>query len=749
MPNKSLIFLVFASLFANEQNQEIQTHKLDKVITASGFTQDLIDAPASISIVKPSEIQTRPARDLGEMVQNIPGVSVDFGVGKTGGYGISIRGLASNYTLILIDGKRVNPNLGIFPNAFSEVTTSFMPPLAAIERIEVIRGPASTLYGSDAIGGVVNIILKKNYEKFGASLGLNSTINEKSMFGNMYGLDLFISTPLDSEKKWGAQFRLKESYRDFVSSKSLKQLPNISPLRNNIVGLSQSNIYDIGSRISYNMDSKNHFYFDISYGNQFYNNSQAQGLLGSVGSKGGYKPYLFFNRLNTIFSHSGHFIEKDTGLIRSLSTSTSLQYNLATNYGRLITNEIKNAGKHGINIGDSRELRGDDVILDHDTKINFLGFINATFGARYWFNSMHDMLYKAVSGRSPWGYQHIGAVFSEAEFTLSDSVFLTLGARGNASSLFGLNASPRAYLVYDPLDGLAVIKGGISSGYRTPDLNNLLPGVTGLTSQGRVPVYGNPFLKPESSLNYEISFASDNDYLDLSLTGFFTQFLDKLNTMQVQQNGAIGNTGFKCTITDNSTSSGGTGNSNCSYQVNEDRALSYGLEVFLGTKLIKIGSSKIDYNISYTLNKTEIIKGKALGRPLSQIPLHSLNTTLNYYYKNFAAAYLRGEFKSGIFRDSDILSRGNRDFNTTLKEITKLGINPYYKPYFLLHIGANFQLTDSLKLNLGIYNVLDHDFTTYEIYNSSSNGSSTQQVALDYKYIKEGRRYFASLTFEF
>ena len=70
------------------------------------------------------------------------------GTGKTGGLDISIRGLPSEYTLILIDGRRQNTAGNVTPNGFNETATSFMPPLSAIERIEVIRGPMSTLYGS-------------------------------------------------------------------------------------------------------------------------------------------------------------------------------------------------------------------------------------------------------------------------------------------------------------------------------------------------------------------------------------------------------------------------------------------------------------------------------------------------------------------------------------------------------------------------------------------------------------------------
>src|SRR3546814_17854218 len=83
--------------------------------------------------------------------------------------------MPSQYTLILIDGRRQNAAGNVTPNGFNETSTSFMPPLSAIERIEVIRGPMSTLYGSDAMGRVINIITRKGDKEWTGSGTQNYT----------------------------------------------------------------------------------------------------------------------------------------------------------------------------------------------------------------------------------------------------------------------------------------------------------------------------------------------------------------------------------------------------------------------------------------------------------------------------------------------------------------------------------------------------------------------------------------------
>ncbi|HCO72297.1 MAG TPA: ferric siderophore receptor protein, partial [Enterococcus sp.] len=128
------------------------------VVSAAGFEQDIKNAPASISVVTKEDIEKKNATSIADLLADVPGIDVRNGVGKTGGLNVSMRGMKAEDTLILIDGRRqTTATDNIMPNGFSEASTSFMPPLSAIERIEVIRGPMSTLYGSDAMGGVINI----------------------------------------------------------------------------------------------------------------------------------------------------------------------------------------------------------------------------------------------------------------------------------------------------------------------------------------------------------------------------------------------------------------------------------------------------------------------------------------------------------------------------------------------------------------------------------------------------------------
>lgn len=708
------------SLLANEKQ-----YNLDKVVTsASGFSQELKDAPASISSIGSQELHNKPIRDLGEALSQVSGVSIDAEVGKTGGYNISIRGMPSSYTLILIDGKRQNTTSAGLPNGFTEAFTSFMPPISAIERIEVIRGPASTLYGSDAIGGIVNIITKNRLEKWGGSITLDTVIQEEKQFGNLYGASLWVGGPLDKAKKWSLSLRAKDQYRAKVPTKNLIIIPssNTSLSRNGVVGLSQNNTYDIGVRLGYTPSEQNHFYFDIDHGMQWYDNSQ--NLLGTASLNGGYDKNLYFYRNNAIFAHIGTY--------ENLQTNTSIQYNSTLNQGRLITPSAVPSGSPLI--GQDRNLLGQDVILEHKSVFGIGDFNTMSAGGQYWFTSLYD---KAVP--SPFMYQHNASLFVENESVFLDHIFLTLGLRGSYNSAFGFNASPRAYLVYQPLQGSIIgdliLKGGVSTGYKTPTVSQLVKGINGLTSQGTVPTYGNPDLKPEKSINYELSISNETQWTEVSVTGFFIQFLDKIVSASV-------GSGENVPVSGGGVCSATAGNT-CSYNVNADKAISYGVETFFGFKPYDTQYGHIGFNISYTFNKTEQTSGMGKGLPLTGIPEHSLNSAITYDFlgMNF---YLRGEFRAKQLRTR--LGSRTASSLASLEEFRRQNphLSEYYKPYFLLHLGGGYRFNQHFKLNFGIYNLLNQNFIDYV-----QIAGNTPTYVNNYNYVREGRRYYLSLNVDF
>src|SRR5690606_36818830 len=162
------------------------------VVTAAGFEQKIVDAPASISVVTRAELEKRPYMTLIDAVRDLEGIDVGETSDKTGQKTISMRGMGTDYTLILIDGRRQNNHADIYPNSFGGNQFNHIPPLDMIERIEVIRGPASTLYGADALGGVINIITRKVGDSWYGSATLSRNFQENDDFGTDTTVDFAV-----------------------------------------------------------------------------------------------------------------------------------------------------------------------------------------------------------------------------------------------------------------------------------------------------------------------------------------------------------------------------------------------------------------------------------------------------------------------------------------------------------------------------------------------------------------------------
>lgn len=199
--------------------EEMQTFEMDEfVVTASRVATSKVDTPASISVINAEQIADKNYSDVSEALADVPGVNM-LGSGAKGTLNgedqIMING--DTRVLVLIDGRRVN--LG----SSGTSGANMLPPVEAIERVEVLKGGGSALYGTDAVGGVVNIITKK-----GSDVGNKVTLRAAGgswgteQYGltasgsNENGLGIFIA----ASKERRGNFDYKNQQGDVVEMKN-------------------------------------------------------------------------------------------------------------------------------------------------------------------------------------------------------------------------------------------------------------------------------------------------------------------------------------------------------------------------------------------------------------------------------------------------------------------------------------------------------------------------------------------------
>ncbi|MBL1377493.1 TonB-dependent receptor domain-containing protein [Zobellella iuensis] len=729
--------LLNAALVATAQ---AQTQVFDTVVvSAAGFEQDVKDAPASITVIGQEELQQKRYSNLAQALDGVEGIDIRQGTGKTGGLNISIRGMPSDYTLILIDGRRQNTAGNVTPNGFNETSTSFMPPMSAIERIEVIRGPMSTLYGSDAMGGVINIITKKVADEWSGSLSLDHTFQQNRDYGDTGGASFYTSGPLVDGLLGlavrGSVFDRGASDLTFDNDEKVSKR-GVSPV--------EGRNYTVGGRLSLTPNENHDISLDVEQGRQVYNNDDCQ--LGNLDGKSGgnatagcttdaptringYKDELRFEREQIALSH--------TARLGFGTLDSSLTHNTTETIGRTIpgTLGVAYTGYPSLIGGNDRELKSTDLVLDTKLVAPIGDAHIATLGGQWWDAEVVDGIATEKFKQKSW------ALFAEDEWMLRNDLALTLGARYEDHEAFGGHVSPRSYLVWTASDSWT-LKGGVSRGYKTPSLNQLHDGINGVTAQGATITVGSPDLQPEVTTNTEVGVYYDNlDGFNANATLFHNKFKDKI---------ASGNPRPNCHAASNPNQPGcvdfGSGFTQDSFaqSINVDEALTQGLE--LGASWRFAPDWKLAGN--YTFTDSEQKSGVDQGEPLTNTPRHLLNANLSWDATEQLTLWFKGEYRSKRARflnKYENLSAANKELFDAAGDL---------KGYEVFHFGGSYQASDNVTLNATIYNLFDKDFTTGTHY-TAGNGSAawasdyTQSGAATSGTLEEGRRLWLSTNIRF
>jgi outer membrane receptor for ferrienterochelin and colicins len=177
--------------------EDLAAVQVDTVVGASKHEQNVTDAPSAVSIVTADDIKKQGYRTLADVLRSVRGfyVSYDRGYSAIGTRGMNIPGDFGGRLLITVDGHRMNDP--IFDTAASGM--DFILDVDLIERVEVIRGPGSSLYGNNAFLGVINVITRKGGDVNGAEVSGSAatfdTYTGRFTYGNKFtnGVELMIS----------------------------------------------------------------------------------------------------------------------------------------------------------------------------------------------------------------------------------------------------------------------------------------------------------------------------------------------------------------------------------------------------------------------------------------------------------------------------------------------------------------------------------------------------------------------------
>ena len=289
------------------------------------------------------------------------------------------------------------------------------------------------------------------------------------------------------------------------------------------------------------------------------------------------------------------------------------------------------------------------------------------------------------------------------------------------------------------------VKGGVSTGYKTPKTSDLYAGIMGFGDQGTSPWAGNPDLKPETSVSGELAaYFTAEDGHTFNATLFMTQFKDKIQNIDNCQDNPSGSKA--CANIDPrwmaSTDTDKDGfNQKINYKGNVSEAEIKGLEL-AGRYLLPFNFS---LKANYTFTNTEVTKGPAKGRPLTGNPTsasassadtpakHMANLTLDWQANQDLNMYV------GVYAESDRV----RGWDANGKHL------PDYKAYQIFHLGGSYAVSETLTLSARVNNLFDTDFSDYEVDWKNIAGIWEATKLDNYKVIDKSRNFWLSANMRF
>lgn len=446
----------------------------DVVITGTRTKRNLKEVPVITKVIGQAELQKIDAINIKDVLEaEIPGLEF-----SQHGYGanMTMQGLDAQYILFLVDGERMAGETG------GNIDYSRLN-LENVERVEIVKGASSSLYGSNAMGGVINIITKK--QNNAVDLSVHSRWSEFNAW------------------KTGAFVGLKKG---FVKSQTYFNYSQIDPYvvkeypeLGTITSVKGHKTWDVKQKLAFNINKK----LDVSVQGGYYRNYQENlgyDLL-SRSQKDRYYDYSLqakatykVNDDNTLeLAHNFDQYDKFNYLVKK--DEEKQDYSNMLNISRLTYN-YKIGSRHQMLSG--IEFNTEELMTDQ-------------------FEYTDNNAYASKS-------RYEGVAFVQDEFALTEKINIVAGLRFNQHEVYGFHTSPKVNMIYKlfPLN----FRLGYANGFRSPSLKELY---SNWDHMGMFRIIGNSELQPETNNYFSASVEYAKSGQSISVNSYYNDINNKID----------------------------------------------------------------------------------------------------------------------------------------------------------------------------------------------------------------------------
>lgn len=694
-----MLFVLGSSMNAFAQNNDVldENFVLDEmVVSATRSEKKLLDTAASVSLITDKDLDKMHINNLDEAFVKIPGVYVGrlSGIGSTTSQTV-MRGVnAANSVAVLVDGVQVNDSYN------GSVTWSAIP-VDMVKRVEVLRGPASVLYGGNALAGVINIITKDVYK---------TSVNLKLSYGsnNTQNHSLYVAGKASDKLDFNVNYEKKKTdgyiTDPVLSSKAVfgaETTTTNTGAKRWIIGNKGKRQWDentVGVGFKYHFDESKSLALDFTKNEYEYSYSAPTSYFGDD----------IIKKAGTYFSTPGE----------KASNKYNMTYNDSENGWKAVVGYSDQYKQHDTSISKATDSSKPNTRFSFDLQKNqtISANNNAVFGLNYRKDEMDATVYKladkfnsdskiAVDSMASGTNKSFSAYVMD-EHKFSDRWTATAGLRYDKWSTDGRillpnkteainydestydNWSPSLSVMYKPeADSSVYLSWG--KAFEAPSLYRMYSS----SYSSNVYNIANPNLKPQKAETFELGYKKD---------------LNNKSAIGV----SVYDTKYKGLLYKNSLGVVDGMNATC-YQ-NAGEAEAKGFELELNHNFDDKWSAFLNYTYQNPVIK-KALKATEKDKYVTAIPKEVFRAGVTYSDDKWSGM-LTGEYISKRFSKTD-----NSD--------TVNGVYGSYDPYFIMNMDISYSFNKNYTLTASVNNILDRDFFNY--------------------YYQPGRTYSVELNYRF